>query len=499
MLERRLMSAKAEQTEYVDLGLPSGLLWARGNIVKDSNGNYSIGSEKDYGTYFMWADVTGHNNGEGYSFNSTAYKSTPGYSLTGSIKVGDSSHDTALALLGSPWRLPTRENFIELTNNTDTEWFDDYEGSGVAGRKFMKKTDHSVYVFFPAGGSYQNTTLYNLNDGGKYWSSTFYSDRTSIRYGYSLYIYSSGSMYTTNESAYYGCSVRPVCGNFYDFNYTQDSNYHNIYLDAGQYKLECWGAEGGGTDAGSTTKGGKGGYSVGVLTLTTRTLLYVHVGHRGTCTRTNNNTLISGIVSGGYNGGGDAYSDSKAYYISSGGGASDIRLRTSNLNSRVIVAGGGGGYGKNSHGTVGEFKGGDGGGTSGGSGLYNGSADKAGRGGSSTARGTSYYVSTSDSTTYGTLARFGYGGGAKGTSYNISGGGGGWYGGGYSVINAGGGSGYVYTSSTAGNYPSGCTLSSSDYLVNASTTKGDSTFLSPSGIEETGHSGNGYVRITKLS
>jgi hypothetical protein len=63
----------------------------------------------------------------------------------------------------------------------------------------------------------------------------------------------------------------------------------------------------------------------------------------------------------------------------------------------------------------------------------------------------------------------------------------------------GGGSGYVYTSSTASSYPSGCTLNSTYYLTNASTTAGTSSFISPSGVSETGHSGNGYVRITAVN
>lgn len=63
------------------------------------------------------------------------------------------------------------------------------------------------------------------------------------------------------------------------------------------------------------------------------------------------------------------------------------------------------------------------------------------------------------------------------------------------VIVAGGGSGYVYTSSTASSYPSGCKLTSSYYLTNASTTAGSSSFPSTTSGTETGHSGNGYARI----
>ena len=79
-------------------------------------------------------------------------------------------------------------------------------------------------------------------------------------------------------------------------------------------------------------------------------------------------------------------------------------------------------------------------------------------------------------------------------------GGGGWYGGSSSPSHNGGagGSGYVYTSSTASSYPSGCLLNSSYYLSNAATYAGNTSFPSTSGGTETGHSGNGYARITLI-
>lgn len=102
-----------------------------------------------------------------------------------------------------------------------------------------------------------------------------------------------------------------------------------------------------------------------------------------------------------------------------------------------------------------------------------------------------------------------FGQGGSGLSYSsgyAGAGGGGWYGGGGSYPDTsgdddrggGGGSGYVYTSSTASNYPSGCLLNSSYYLTNASTIAGNTAFTSPTGTSETGHTGNGYVRITVI-
>lgn len=102
---------------------------------------------------------------------------------------------------------------------------------------------------------------------------------------------------------------------------------------------------------------------------------------------------------------------------------------------------------------------------------------------------------------------FGQGGSGLSSSSGYAGaGGGGWYGGGGSYPDTsgdddrggGGGSGYVYTSSTASNYPSGCLLNSSYYLTDAQTIAGNAAFTSPTGTSETGHAGNGYIRITVI-
>ena len=195
-----------EQAGFVDLGLPSGKKWAIGNLVKDSQGNYSIGEETDWGTYASWGNIIGHNEGEGYDFSDANYNSTPGHSVSANIPSNDASHDIALATLGTPWHLPTKEDFQELYDNTDSEWVADYNGTGVAGRKFMKKSDHSVYVFFPASGLYDGTSLYRRGTNGYYWSSSFYS--AALAYG--LYFNSSSVYPQSYNYRRYGFTVRPV-------------------------------------------------------------------------------------------------------------------------------------------------------------------------------------------------------------------------------------------------------------------------------------------------
>lgn len=245
--------------------------------------------------------------------------------------------------------------------------------------------------------------------------------------------------------------------------------YKIITLPKGQYKLECWGAQGGYRN--DSTQGGKGGYSVGTIILTTATTMYLYSGGAGNTGRAN----------GGFNGGGlrDSYNG--------GGGASDIRIAANNLQSRVIVAGGGGSDGAPSR--TGMY----GGGTSGGTATQ--SFGSGGGGGTQTAGGAGGNNNSGS---------FGIGG--KGINY-ASGyggaGGGGWYGGGGAYPDdsgdddrgGGGGSGFVWTGSNA---PSSYRLGSQYYLSNANTIAGNTSFIGPTGEAETGHSGNGYVRITVI-
>lgn len=253
-----------------------------------------------------------------------------------------------------------------------------------------------------------------------------------------------------------------------------------ISLKKGIYKLECWGAEGGGSRISGNSnagKGGLGGYSVGTLTLNNDVTLFAFVGEYGKSSDSSRSAVA-------FNGGGCAWGSGSSEPANSGGGGSDFRINSDSLYARVIVAGGGGGGGEDS----GDY-GGYGGGISGGR--------------------SSGFSTLATATGTGTGGAFGSG---ANTAYDGGGGGGGWYGGGTNggtqsipSSNSGsdtsggaGGSGYVYTQSTASQYPSGCLLDSEFYLTDAQTIAGSSSFASPSGSSETGHSGDGYCRITVI-
>ena len=261
-------------------------------------------------------------------------------------------------------------------------------------------------------------------------------------------------------------------GDILNYNYT--GAVQPVTLPKGVYKLEVWGAEGGGSRLSGNSNsglGGKGGYSVGTITLTEETNVYVYVGGAG-------GSSANGNAAGGFNGGGQGYASGSGEPGNGGGGASDIRIGADNLYNRVIVAGGGGGGGEDAGDAYGH-----GGGTSG----VNGSGS----------------VSNGTQTAAGTNGGFGVGAGTnKGDG---GGGGGGWYGGGTSQSSStggdtqggGGGSGYVLTASSS--KPSGYALGSQYYLTNANTIAGNASMPSVSGGTETGHTGNGYARITVIS
>ena len=200
--------------EAVDLGL--SVLWA--------NMNVGAASETDYGLYFMWGDVIGRSGtvssgttaADGFSFDWTNYKWNPSddgqtftrYTGSDYTKLL-SADDAATACWGSGWRMPTKTEMEELVNNTDQEWT---TINSVAGRKFMKKSDHDVYIFLPAAGDRRSASFRNQGSGGTYWSSTLFTDYPSIAWTLN-FSSSNASVYNYYFFRYYGFTVRAVQSN----------------------------------------------------------------------------------------------------------------------------------------------------------------------------------------------------------------------------------------------------------------------------------------------
>lgn len=370
---------------------------------------------------------------------------------------------------------PTATEFLYLKGNSNLtlDLNDTYEEPG--------------YVALDATGNVISGGLVTTQIKDKNGSTVSSIDTTEATAAPYTITYTYGSVVKTRTV---NVSIGDPIGTNYLFDYT--GSVQTATLKSGTYKLEVWGAEGGkGADSGSGTvadggAGGLGGYSYGTLNISADTSIYIYVGGKGV------NVSSAAGGAGGFNGGGNGILSGTISRSGGGGGGTDIRIATDSLYARVIVAGGGGGTTWNS-----SYVGGYGGGTTGGTGGTAGST--GGTGGTQTAGGTN-----------GNPGTFGIGanGGSLGSTYNASGtGGGGWYGGGSgnlncssgSMANGGGGSSYVYTSTTATNYPAGCLLNSSYYLTDAATIAGNASMPTHDGASTmTGNSGNGYVKITKI-
>ena len=145
---------QTKQYEYVDLGLPSGLKWAKCNIGAEK--------ETDYGYYFQWGDIVDKSNADcswasykhckDFYDNLTKYNTSTNYGENPDNKTTlDPVDDAARANMGDDWRMPTLTEIQELLDNTDKEWIKDYNGTGVNGRKFTSKTNGNS-IFIPAAG-----------------------------------------------------------------------------------------------------------------------------------------------------------------------------------------------------------------------------------------------------------------------------------------------------------------------------------------------------------
>ena len=161
--------------EFVDLGLPSGTLWATCNVGADS--------PEDIGDYFAWGETTpkdiydwsnyrygGMANG---LFAMTKYCTDSCYGFNGfvdNMTILESADDAATANWGGDWRMPTKEEWKELYLKTTCTWITQ---NGVDGRLFTSWNGNSL--FLPATGFRLEGKLIGLGLG-IYWSSSLHTD-----------------------------------------------------------------------------------------------------------------------------------------------------------------------------------------------------------------------------------------------------------------------------------------------------------------------------------
>ena len=194
--------------EYVDLGLPSGTLWATCNVGADS--------PEVYGDYFAWGETQPKTNYSwstykycnGSSGTMTKYCTDSYYGWVDNKTELEAMDDAATVNWGSEWQMPSIEQLEELTNSnyTTTTWT---KLNGVYGRMVVSKKNGNR-LFLPAAGFRCDTDLGGVGSFGGCWSRSLYTSNSSA--GRDLYFDSSyvTTNYKYDSYRYYGQSVRPV-------------------------------------------------------------------------------------------------------------------------------------------------------------------------------------------------------------------------------------------------------------------------------------------------
>ena len=155
-----------DEYEYVDLGLPSGTLWATCNV--------GAKAPEEYGYYFAWGETSPKRD---YTYETykwcngnmvtlTKYNSSYEYGTVDLKFVLDDEDDAAYVNWGPSWRMPTTEQQSELLHECSWEWT---TRKGVNGR--LATGPNGNTIFLPAAGYCSGSSNNSAGKRGVYWSS----------------------------------------------------------------------------------------------------------------------------------------------------------------------------------------------------------------------------------------------------------------------------------------------------------------------------------------
>ncbi len=195
--ETRKVVTEHNGHEYVDLGLPSGTLWATCNV--------GATSPEQYGDYFAWGETLPK---EDYSWSTLKYwnndvRLPTKYTGSDGFSTLDSIDDAAAVNWRGKWRMPTKSDQDELRTQCTWSWTSLNSVNG-----YEVKGPNGNIIFLPAAGYRINSSLVYTGTYGDYWSSSHGLFDSS--YGCYLY-FGSSNLGTESYNRFLGYSVRPVC------------------------------------------------------------------------------------------------------------------------------------------------------------------------------------------------------------------------------------------------------------------------------------------------
>ena len=140
------IGGSTDKVEYVDLGLPSGNLWAKCNL--------GASSPEAYGDYYAWGEVEPKqeytkSNYKWYKEGAPSQGFTKYNNEDGKLTLEDED-DAVIQKIGNGWRTPTLADFRELTNQKYTT-IEKTTLNGVAGYQITSKKNKKS-IFIPCAG-----------------------------------------------------------------------------------------------------------------------------------------------------------------------------------------------------------------------------------------------------------------------------------------------------------------------------------------------------------
>ena len=192
----------------VDLGLPSGTLWATCNV--------GATNPEDAGDYFAWGETVP--NKENYAWTTTAwvyyengalrfskYNTSDQYGEIDNKTELDPEDDAAYVNWGPEWRMPSAEQVNELLTQCTWTWTD---VNGVNGRMLTGLNGNTM--FLPASGQRSGANTSSVGTNGSYWTRDLYAT-TTVNPMNAFKLYFSKTMKQRSSGARnQGCTVRPV-------------------------------------------------------------------------------------------------------------------------------------------------------------------------------------------------------------------------------------------------------------------------------------------------
>ena len=191
---------------YIDLGLPSGTIWATCNV--------GASAPDESGLYFAWGETFTKDNyaWSTYSFGNnydaiTKYCNNDYYGYNGfvdNILQLEPTDDAATQIMGHNWRTPTYEEMRELIDECYWTWTSN--GYGVYGYEVASPYNGNR-IFLPAGGYYNESSLNQEMSVGNYWTSSLYEENPANA---NLLKFNSSEVMTDRFYRYYGENIRAV-------------------------------------------------------------------------------------------------------------------------------------------------------------------------------------------------------------------------------------------------------------------------------------------------